>query len=544
MLSRNSTIELPHKPAQEARVTTRSAEHSSGRKNGYAVGPEIAALTRYYDDHSEDLRRYAYVIVKDHALAEDVVQQAFLNTLSSLERGTSILSLSAWMHRCVRNLALEQLRHGPTQELDEASHIATPLSTIDELHVRERWRSVTKAIDLMPNHYRETFLMAELKGLSYEEIASATDRSVGSIRQILRRARKHVHDIAGPDAVPQAWPLAGFTALRHGIGALARKVRTVDDRIATKLRDLNRWFNLLIGRFAESLSAPVTALMAGAMVVAVTAGPQYSPAALFAPQPSGTSSTSGPNTSRSDLETGPLAQGITQYDSGLSTPTGVSAPLADGLDASRRAAKGLDDAAASAEQASTGLALKTEYLSLPGWLSLPPGYLSLPSTWLVPPEDRQIASSYALVSDGGSQINGPRLSQSGASASGRLVRQSNGLTLGSSGGRGTLAPTSRAAPGSTRPSAGSSRPQPARGSPSRPSHSPQRAPRPSSPKKTKPGPTSKPAPVGGSKPAPGPTLKPEPAPDPGQIVAPPKPEIGPSPGPSEISKPKPGHLVH
>jgi RNA polymerase sigma-70 factor, ECF subfamily len=63
------------------------------------------AFTTLVDRHGASMLRLARVYVRDRAVAEEVVQEAWLGVLRGIERFEGRSSLGTWLHRIVANLA-------------------------------------------------------------------------------------------------------------------------------------------------------------------------------------------------------------------------------------------------------------------------------------------------------------------------------------------------------------------------------------------------------------------------------------------------------
>lgn len=232
----------PHRSTHRDTQRNGSRKRFAPRSDGAPERPSVAApegagvatstsLADYFGEHRDALIRYAYGIVRDRDAAEDVVQHAFVNTVAAVSGGTEIYDLSSWLHRCVRNLGLNRVNASQVFSLDavedpdQAYCLESRASAADLADLRESWRMVMSAVELLPDHLRDAFLLAEVQGLNYEEIAAELDRSTHSIRQILSRARSHVRKVAGSarlsatllallaSALP-AWPSSVARAIR------------------------------------------------------------------------------------------------------------------------------------------------------------------------------------------------------------------------------------------------------------------------------------------------------------------------------------------
>ncbi len=153
-------------------------------------GAAVASFHRIYSENYEDHVRYARIRVGSTEAAQDVVQQAFANTLNAVEHGAQINNIGGFVRRCVHNLCVNRLFREPALSLEERLHEMTDKSTAASAELRERWREVESVIDRLPVNQRNVFLMAEIKGYSYKEMAESMELSVGSVRQLLNRAEE------------------------------------------------------------------------------------------------------------------------------------------------------------------------------------------------------------------------------------------------------------------------------------------------------------------------------------------------------------------
>lgn len=170
------------------------------------VGAHLDGHPRAFD---EIVRRFqprllAFVdrIVGDRARAEDLVQETFLRAARHLHRFDRSRSLSTWLHTIAANLARNELRRrrrSPVlsfaslpeaddggQDLDVPDHRHRP----DRLfHRRQLRRAVSASVAGLSPMHRQIFVMRELEGRSYEEIAAATGVELGTVKSRLNRAR-------------------------------------------------------------------------------------------------------------------------------------------------------------------------------------------------------------------------------------------------------------------------------------------------------------------------------------------------------------------
>jgi RNA polymerase sigma-70 factor, ECF subfamily len=214
-----------------------------------------SALERNLVEDRPRLVGLAYRITGSRLDAEDVVQEAWLR--ARRVDPASIDNPAAWLTTVVTRLALDQLRAaqrrretyvGPwlpepvsTGVRTRAEAVAGTAEVGDPARVAELAESLTfgflRMLEALRPVERAVFVLADVFGVPFPEIARAVDRSPDACRQIAARARKRVREdgrthLAPPDAERVADDLA--TALGTGemdrvVGLLAPDVVLVSD---------------------------------------------------------------------------------------------------------------------------------------------------------------------------------------------------------------------------------------------------------------------------------------------------------------------------
>lgn len=156
--------------------------------------------------------RLAQRVLKDEERARDAVQEAFLKVYRSLDRFEGRSSFYTWLYRLVLNLCLDMRRRDRSDRevewTEERAHPAEPseggpgasleagdggpVGALERAQIRER---VAAAIEQLPGMQRETLILREVEGLSYQEIAEALEISKGTVMSRLHYARKKVAKI-------------------------------------------------------------------------------------------------------------------------------------------------------------------------------------------------------------------------------------------------------------------------------------------------------------------------------------------------------------
>jgi len=152
------------------------------------------------------LFRYALRVSGSPALAEDVTQEVFMALLHGSDgydpdRG----ALSSYFHGMARNMVNRRLEREPAAlALPE---IAAPDDPLADVARREVGDLVWSALLALSLPYRETVVLCDLQGLTYDEAASVLGCAVGTVRSRLHRGRaqlaerlRSVRPLARPSA--------------------------------------------------------------------------------------------------------------------------------------------------------------------------------------------------------------------------------------------------------------------------------------------------------------------------------------------------------
>jgi len=145
--------------------------------------------------HLDAAYNLARWLLRDQHDAEDIVQQSYLLAFRGYERFRGG-DARAWVLAIVRNACyshLRQLRGAKTQALDDAlvesDGASDPQLALERAIDRE---ALMAAIEELPAVFREVFVLREMEGLSYQQIADVAGVPVGTVMSRLARARQRL----------------------------------------------------------------------------------------------------------------------------------------------------------------------------------------------------------------------------------------------------------------------------------------------------------------------------------------------------------------
>jgi len=152
----------------------------------------------------------AFGITLDTEESQDIMQEVFLQVYRTIGDFRGDASLATWLHRITVNRSLNWKRrwarrfkwlHVSTDSTDGLP-AAEPESDLPSPEIRvanaQTRQQIDKALKMLPEQARTIFVLRELEGLAYEEIADAIGIKLGTVRSRLFHARKRLKEILQP----------------------------------------------------------------------------------------------------------------------------------------------------------------------------------------------------------------------------------------------------------------------------------------------------------------------------------------------------------
>jgi RNA polymerase sigma-70 factor, ECF subfamily len=149
------------------------------------------ALQGLYERHSERIFGFCRRRLRSHQEAEDAMQTTFLQAFRALQRGVVPVSEEAWLFKIAENVCLSAHRSNGRRSERE---LADGAAAIELAPARESEAGALVGLDealaAIPRRQRDVFVLRELRGLSYKEIAVSLELSVTSVEMLMFRARR------------------------------------------------------------------------------------------------------------------------------------------------------------------------------------------------------------------------------------------------------------------------------------------------------------------------------------------------------------------
>lgn len=154
-------------------------------------------------------------MVRDVDLVQDIAQETFIRAYRAMPQFRGESAFYTWLYRIAVNTAkkaLVDMKRDPViteaafasrdedgEETSRSDHEPINHETPEALlATKEIGEAVNSAIDALSEDLRQAIMLREIEGLSYEEIASAMDCPIGTVRSRIFRAREAIAERLRP----------------------------------------------------------------------------------------------------------------------------------------------------------------------------------------------------------------------------------------------------------------------------------------------------------------------------------------------------------
>lgn len=160
---------------------------------------------RLVQDSSRQAFNMAMRLTSNATEADDLVQETFVRAYRFFHRYDESLPFTSWIYRIMTNLHIDAVRKKSrlktvsmdqsgsdgTQTWDLPDSFAASDASVMESHLEEPLQLGLRAMNA---EFRAAVLLADVEGMSYEEIAEVMQTSVGTVRSRIHRGRKQLKD--------------------------------------------------------------------------------------------------------------------------------------------------------------------------------------------------------------------------------------------------------------------------------------------------------------------------------------------------------------
>ena len=190
----SDTVTVPHKQSDEELI----AAFQQGRLEAFNL-----LVGRYKDQ----LINFVYRYLGDYDQADDVVQETFIRLYHKKDTYRPIAKFSTWIYTIATNLAKTQLRNRKRRTIFSLTRHGTEdrereYDIPDERYAADSFADsslkqeiIQKALNSIPEKYREAVVLCDIQELSYEEICAITGLNMGTLKSRLNRGRTALQEL-------------------------------------------------------------------------------------------------------------------------------------------------------------------------------------------------------------------------------------------------------------------------------------------------------------------------------------------------------------
>lgn len=179
--------------------------------NEHSAAHRLAAFEELLQRHMRQIYRVAYRLTGKQDDAEDLAQEAIVEAFRAFDRYQPGTYFDRWVYRIMTRTHIDTVRRrGRRREVSLDAPIAATGDSLAALlgDVRDDPQYQTEvthldgeiqaALDRLPEEFRTAVVLADIEGLSYDEVAAAVGCPVGTVRSRLHRARDMMRQALRP----------------------------------------------------------------------------------------------------------------------------------------------------------------------------------------------------------------------------------------------------------------------------------------------------------------------------------------------------------
>jgi RNA polymerase sigma-70 factor (ECF subfamily) len=150
------------------------------------------AIKQLFDAHFHQLVLSSFRYVNDYNQAEDIVQDVYVKVWQSFDELKQVENFKSYLFKAVKNSSLNYLRDRKAKQKftiqSEGIHTTFEKSP-EECQTDEETRNkIHSAINKLPEHWKEAFILSKYDNLKYHEIASALNISQKTVEKYISKS--------------------------------------------------------------------------------------------------------------------------------------------------------------------------------------------------------------------------------------------------------------------------------------------------------------------------------------------------------------------
>ena len=174
------------------------------------IAGDVAAYRALYEVYADNLFAYCVYILSDVGIAEDAFQEVLIRVYTSRTqlREREPKAVKAWLMKITRSVCLNLTRTSKFLpefvyldedfENDSAEYVSRKELSFEGINTEMPEQIFQHAFASIAPIYREAFMLKEIEGFSYDEIADLTGVSSANVKVRINRAKKMLRKLLAP----------------------------------------------------------------------------------------------------------------------------------------------------------------------------------------------------------------------------------------------------------------------------------------------------------------------------------------------------------
>ncbi len=168
---------------------------------------DMSAMDEFLKRYKNPIYHFVFRLSWNETEAQDITQEVFLRLHQFRDRYSPVAKFSTWLFTIAHNLSVSRLRKKKwlvawprtSENPDELVEFASPASSPREAAVKQEESRVLKdCIQGLPFLQKEALILCEYEKLDYAEIAKILNKPLGTIKNLIHRARMNLKDKLAP----------------------------------------------------------------------------------------------------------------------------------------------------------------------------------------------------------------------------------------------------------------------------------------------------------------------------------------------------------
>ena len=160
---------------------------------------KTSEFRKLVEQYHQPVFRFSRNLIGDDHDAEDITQEVFLAAFDRLASyNAKRASLQTWLFTIARNRCVNYLKRTRPVIDGEAFANTQPAASNDDSARNEFWSCLDKALDALPLEQKTAFVLAEIEGLPYADIAHIEQTTLGTVKSRIHRAKQRLRAVMAP----------------------------------------------------------------------------------------------------------------------------------------------------------------------------------------------------------------------------------------------------------------------------------------------------------------------------------------------------------